>query len=71
MNSVNLRKKIQGCRNYRNHMYKGCNYFKWLDDDIINERDLKIQRKKKKVYKLKNEISQTRGLLKVSLWLEC
>lgn len=48
-------------------MHKGCNYFKWLDDDIIDERDQKIQRQKKRVYKLKNEISQTRGLLKVSI----
>lgn len=48
-------------------MHKGCNYFKWLDDDIVDERDLKIQRQKKKLHKLKNEISQTRGLLKVSI----
>lgn len=48
-------------------MHKGCNYFKWLDDDIVDERDLKIQMKKKKLHKLKNEISQTRGLLKVCI----
>lgn len=48
-------------------MHKGCNYFKWLDDDIVDERDLKIQRQKKKLYKLNNEISHTRGLLKVSI----
>lgn len=67
MNNVNFRKSIWSCRNYRNHMRKRCNYFKWLDDDVVDERDLKIERQKKKLYKLKNKISQTIGLLKVSI----
>lgn len=29
-------------------MSKGCNFFKWLDNEIIDERDLKIERTKKK-----------------------
>ena len=69
MNNVNFVKKLWGCRNYMNHMHKRYDYFKWLDDDIIDERDLKIQRQKKKLYKLKNEISHTRRLLKVSIMI--
>lgn len=34
-------------------MNKGCNFFRWLDNDIVDERDLKIQRQKKNIYKLK------------------
>lgn len=67
MNNVNFGGKFWGCRNYRYHMHKRCNYFKWLDDDIVDLRDLKIQRKKKKLYKLKSKTSQTRRLLKVSI----
>lgn len=29
-------------------MDKGCNFFKWLDDETADERDLKIERKKKR-----------------------
>ncbi|CAL5215315.1 unnamed protein product [Lathyrus oleraceus] len=67
MNSVNFGERNWGCRNYRNHVNKSCNFFKWLDDDIVDERDLKIQRQKKKIYKLKNEIIHTRRWLKVSI----
>lgn len=49
MNSVNFGKKFWSCRNYINHVNKGCNIFKWLEDDIVDERDLKIQRQKKKI----------------------
>lgn len=51
-------------------MIKGCNFFKWLDDDIVDKRGLKIQRQKKKIYKLKNDIIHTRGWLKVSIVVE-
>lgn len=67
MNSVNFGKKFWGCRNFRNHVNKGCNFFKWFEDDIIDERDLKIQRQKKKIQKLKKEINNTRGWLKVTV----
>lgn len=41
-------------------MNKDCNFFKWLEDEIVDERDLKIERQKKKIYKLKNEVLYTR-----------
>ncbi|CAK8537197.1 unnamed protein product [Lathyrus sativus] len=67
MSSVNFGGKFWGCGNFRNHVNMGCNFFKWFDDDIIDERELKIQRQKKKIYKLKNEIINTRGWLKFSI----
>jgi hypothetical protein len=48
ISSLNFEKKR--CRNYRNSNEKGCNFFKWFDDDIVDERDLKIERQKKKSY---------------------
>ena len=50
-------------------MNKGYNFFNWLDGEIVDERDLKIQRQKKKIHKLKNEVLHTRGWLKCPLWL--
>lgn len=48
-------------------MDKGCKFFKWLDEEIVDEWDLKIQRRKKKIYKLKNGVLHTRGWLKMSI----
>lgn len=42
-------------------MNKGCNFFKWLGDEIIDERNLNIERKNKKISKLKNEVLHSRG----------
>ncbi|WJX20147.1 hypothetical protein P8452_09737 [Trifolium repens] len=54
--SVNYGKKFWGCRNWRRDNNAGCDFFKWLDDDVVDERDLKIARQKKKNGKLKNEV---------------
>lgn len=51
MNNLNSGKKNWDCRNY---MKKYCDFFKWFGDEIVDERDLKIERQKK--IKLKNEI---------------
>ncbi|KAL5075049.1 hypothetical protein RYX36_014033, partial [Vicia faba] len=48
-------------------MNKGCNFFKWLGDELVDERDLKLERQKKKINKLKNEIIYIRGWLKMSI----
>ncbi|KAL5099501.1 hypothetical protein RYX36_003828 [Vicia faba] len=56
VNSVNYGRKLWGCRNYRNYMDKGCDFFKWLGDELVDERDLKLERQKKKINKLKNEV---------------
>lgn len=37
-------------------MGKGCNFFRWLDDDFFDERDLEIEMQKKKKFKLKKDI---------------
>ncbi|KAL5099866.1 hypothetical protein RYX36_004193, partial [Vicia faba] len=55
LNSVNVGKKFLGCRNYRNQLEKGCNFFKWVGDEVVDGRDLKIERQRKKILKLKNE----------------
>jgi len=76
----NCGKKLWGCRNYRNSSDKGCNYFKLVDereekDDVIDERDLliekqklKIEKQKKKKKKLKIELSRTRQWLIMTLF---
>lgn len=56
----NYGEKFWGCRNWRNKIDNGCNYFEFVDDckadERYDERDLKIARQKKKNGKLKNEI---------------
>ena len=64
LNSVNVGKKFWGCRNYRSLLEKGCNFFKWVGDEVVDGRDLKIERQRKKIFKLKNEVLSTRGMLK-------
>jgi len=72
----NCGKKFWGCRNYRNSSDKGCNYFKLVDeDDVMDERDLliekqklKIDKQKKKKKKLKIELSITRQWLIMALF---
>ncbi|CAK8538417.1 unnamed protein product [Lathyrus sativus] len=59
VNNANKGRKFWGCRNYRNHIEKGCNFFKWLDDEFLDERDLKLERQKKKINILKNEVMYT------------
>ena len=49
LSNVNYEKKVWDCRNYRNHMDKGCNFFKWLGDEFVDERDLKLEIQKKKI----------------------
>lgn len=65
VNSINYGRKFWDCRNYINHMDNGCNFFKWLGDEFVDERDLKLERQKKKINKLKNEVIHTRGWLKM------
>ncbi|KEH37795.1 hypothetical protein MtrunA17_Chr2g0303261 [Medicago truncatula] len=74
----NFGKKLWGCRHYRNSSDKGCSYFKIVDeDDVMDERDLLIekqklkiekQKKKKKKNKFKSELSRTRQWLIMALF---
>ncbi|KEH27942.1 GRF zinc finger protein [Medicago truncatula] len=71
----NCGKKFWGCRNYRNSIDKGCSYFKLVDeDDVMDERDLKIEKQrlkiekqKKKKNKFKSDLSRTREWLIMAL----
>jgi len=71
----NRGKKLWGCRNYRNSSDKGCSYFKLVDEyDVMDERDLKIEKQKLKIEKqkkrknkLKSELSRTRQWLIMAL----
>lgn len=58
---MNFGKKFLDYRNYINDMDKGCNFFKWLDDETVDERDLKIERQKKKNLKLMRLSTQDDG----------
>lgn len=46
---------------------KSCNFFKWLCHKTLDGRDLKIERGKKKLFKLKNEVVPIKGMLKMSM----
>jgi len=49
----NYGKQFWGYRNYRRKLDPGCNHFRWLDDDIVDERDMLIEKLKKKNMKMK------------------
>jgi len=76
--NLNCGKKLWGCRNYKNSSDKGCSYFKLVnEDDVMDERDLKIEKQKlkiekhkKKKNKLKSELSRTRQWLIMTLFLD-
>lgn len=59
MNNVNYGRKKLGC--------KGCNFFKFLGDEIVDERGLKIERQKTNISKFKNKVLHTGGWLKMSI----
>lgn len=56
MTNPHYGQKFWGCRNWKNRIDNGCNLFRLLDDDVVDERDLKIGRQKKKIVKLKDEV---------------
>lgn len=71
---MNISKKKESRKNYfkKNHINKWCNLFKWFDNDIIDKRDLKIERWKGgriKKFKLNNELDNTKRWLKISIML--
>jgi len=39
-----------------NEVFKGCNYFKWLNKDNGDERDATIARQRKKIYHLEKSL---------------
>jgi hypothetical protein len=54
----NYGEKFWGCRNWRNRVDNGCNHFQWVEneDDVVDDRDVRIAKQKKKNGKLKHEI---------------
>ena len=65
----NCGKKFLGCRNYKNQFDKGCSFFKLVDEELCDDRDLKIAKLEKKNTKLKTELGKTRSWLKMSIIL--
>ena len=63
----NCGKKFWGCRNYKNQYDKGCSFFKLVDEEFTDVRDLKIAKLEKKNTKLKTELGKTRFWNKMSL----
>jgi hypothetical protein len=69
--SVNYGKRFWACRNWRRDTNAGCGFFKWFDDDVVDERDLKIAKQKKKNGKLKTEVCVLKNeLLSTQKWLK-
>jgi hypothetical protein len=44
-----VEKKFWGCRNYKNQYDRGCSFFKLVDEEFIDERDVKIAKLEKKI----------------------
>jgi len=44
----NCGKKLWGCTNYKNQYDKGCGFFKLVDEEFIDERDVKIAKLEEK-----------------------
>jgi len=55
----NFGKRFWGCKNYKNHFDKGCSFFKLVDEDLNDDRDLVISKVQEKNLKLKNELKKT------------
>ncbi|KAL5056042.1 hypothetical protein RYX36_036724, partial [Vicia faba] len=55
------------CRSYRNQLEKGCNFFKWVGDEVVDGRDLNIERQRKKIFMLKNKVLSIREMLKSTI----
>jgi len=62
----NCGKKFWGCKNCRNHYEKGCGFFKLVDEEQVDDRDLLYAKLERKNLKLKNELEKTRRWLKMS-----
>ena len=62
----NCGKRFLGCKNYIT-MIKVVVFFKLLDEELTDERDLLIAKLQKKNAKLKHELEKTRSWLKMSL----
>ncbi|CAK8579383.1 unnamed protein product [Lathyrus sativus] len=67
VNSVNKGRKFWGCKNYINHIKKVVIFSSGLVMSLLMEKDLKLERQKKKINKLKNEVIYTRWWLKMSI----
>jgi len=63
----NCGKRFWGCKNYKNQIDKGYSFFKLLDEELSDERDLLIAKVQKKNVKLKHELEKTRSWLKKAL----
>ena len=63
----NYGRRFWGCKNYKNQFDKGCSFFKLLDEDVTDYRDLLISKLEKKNVKLKTGLEKTRTWLKISL----
>jgi hypothetical protein len=63
----NCGKRFWGCKNYKNQFDKGCSFFKLVDEEVTDDRDLLIAKLQKKNLKLKHELEKTRAWLKKAL----
>ncbi|QCD98368.1 hypothetical protein DEO72_LG11g3254 [Vigna unguiculata] len=56
----NAGKEFWGCPNFKrsggNDVFKGCNYFKWLNEDNGDEKDATIARQRRKIYHMEKSL---------------
>ena len=65
----NCGRKFFGCRNYKNNFDKGCSFFRFVDDEVVDGRDFKMEKLRRKNVMLRVELSKTKKLLKGSVVL--
>lgn len=63
----NRGRHFYGCRNYKNTLDKGCNFFRLVDDEVVDERDFKIEKLRRNNIGLRVELSNTKRWLKISV----
>ena len=65
-----LWKKVLELQKLQKSIWQGCcSFFKLVDEEFCDEKDLKIAKLEKKNTKLKNELGKTRSWLKISIIL--
>jgi len=58
-------------RSGANEESKGCNYFKWLNEDNGDERDATIRRQRRKIYALEKSVMVYEKRIKFLTWVIC
>ena len=58
-------------RSGANEESKGCNYFKWFNEDNGDERDVTIGRQRRKIYALEKSVMVSEKRIRFLTWVIC